>query len=106
HYFSALRGECLIQAKIAHHSGNDRVLLQPSNIQEIQGGNGQDLVAVNNIAIFVTQQDTIGIAVVRNANVRAAHLHDALDFVRLNTTAAVVDVNTVWFVVYHHNVRA
>src|SRR6267154_746208 len=66
----------------------------------------QHLFAVNNIAIFVTQQDAIGIAVMRNTNVRAAHLHDALDFLRMNTAAAVVDINTVWLVVRHGDVRA
>src|SRR6188472_1079712 len=42
----------------------------------------------------------------RNTNVRAAHLHDVLDFLRMNTAAAVVDINTVWLVVRHGDVRA
>ena len=81
-------------------------MLQAASVQEIPGRNGQDLVAVNNIAIFVTQQDAIGIAIMRNANVRAAHLHDSLDFLRMNTAAAVVDVNTVWLVMGYADVRA
>src|SRR5262245_14702830 len=42
----------------------------------------------------------------RDTNVRAAHLHNSLDLLGMNTAAAVVDIHTVWLVVRHHNVRA
>ena len=40
----------------------------------------------------------------RNPNVRAAHLHDALDFFGMNAAATIVDVHAVWLVVRHGNV--
>ena len=42
----------------------------------------------------------------RNANVRAAYLHDAPDLFRMNAAATVVDVHAIGLVVGHDDVRA
>ena len=55
HHFAAVRCECFIQAKIAHDGGHDRILLQPTRLQEINGRDGEDLIAIHNLAVLVTQ---------------------------------------------------
>ena len=42
----------------------------------------------------------------RDANICAAHLHDTLDFLRMNAAATVVDVHAIWFVMRDGNIRA
>ena len=106
HDFSATRGERFIEAKIAHDGGDDRVLLQPASFQKIQRCNGENLVAIHNLAVLVAKKNAIGIAVVRNADIRAAYLDDALDLLRMHAAATVVDVHAIRLVMRHGDVRA
>ena len=80
--FAAMRGERFIETEIAHDRGDERVLLQPAGAQKIDRGDGENLVAIDNLAVFVAKQNAIGVAIVSDADMRAALFDDALNFLR------------------------
>src|SRR5262249_28358202 len=106
HDYSASRDERFVEAKIAHDGGHDRVLLQPAGLQKIESRNRENLIAIHNLAVFVAKKNAIGIAIVTNADIRAADLNDPLDFFRINAAAAIVDVHAIRLVVRHGDVRS
>ena len=57
-------GEGLIQAEIAHDSRDERILLQSASLQKIERRNGENLIAIDNLAVFVAKKNTIGVAIV------------------------------------------
>ena len=89
----------LVQAEVAHHRRDQRLLLEPSRLQEIYGSDGQNFVAVHELPFFVAQQNPIGIAVMGDANLRAAFFDDSLNFSRESAAAFRVDVCAVRLVV-------
>src|SRR5439155_3972570 len=48
----------------------------------------------------------IGVAIVRNAHIRAAYLDNALDLLRMNAAATVIDVHAIRLVMRHGDVSA
>jgi len=100
-----MRGERFIETEIAHHSGNERVLLQPAGAQKIDGGDRKNFVSIDNLAVFVAEQDAIGVAIVRDADIRAVLLDEALDFLRMRAAALRVDVHAVRLVVRNDDLR-
>jgi hypothetical protein len=55
-------------------------LLQPAGFQKIQRRDREDLIAIDNLAVLVAKKNAISIAVVTNADVRAADFDNPLDF--------------------------
>src|SRR5437867_6807221 len=106
HHLAAVRSERLIEAKIAHDGGDYRILLQSPSLQKVQRRNGENLIAIHNLAILVAKKNTIGIAVVSNADIRATDFNDALDLLRMNAAAAVIDIHAIRLVMRHCDVRA
>src|SRR6266576_5332978 len=101
-----MRGERFIETEIAHHGGDERVLLQPAGMQKIDGGDSENLVSIDNLAVFVAKQDAIGVAIMRDADICAALLYEALDFPRMSAAALRVDVHAVRLVVRDDDFRA
>src|SRR5438105_2963466 len=70
-----------------------------TRFQQIDRRDRKNLVTINEFPVFVAEQDAIGIAIMRNADLRAALLYDALNLSRKSAAALGVDVYPVWFVV-------
>ena len=105
HQLPAMRCKRFVQAKIAHDGGYRGILLQPASFQQIEGGDRENLIAIHNLAVLVAKKNTIGIAVVRNTDIRAADLDDALDLLRMNAAATVVDVHAIRLIMRNSNLR-
>src|SRR5207247_8921294 len=67
-HFSAMCGKRFIETKIAHDRGHDRVLLKPA-AQKIDSCDGENLITIDNLSIFVAKQDAISVAIMRDADI-------------------------------------
>src|SRR3984893_796583 len=105
-HFAASGSDRLVESEIAHHRGDERVLLQLSRAQKIDSGNGENFIAIDNFAIFIAKKNAIGVAVVSNADVRATFFDDALDLFRMRAAAFRIDVGPVRLVMRHDHFRA
>src|SRR5271170_8004357 len=88
-------GEMALQRKIGHDRGDDARLRQPPVGQPTLGHHGHELIAVDDVTLFVDDQHTIGVAVQRNADV-GAHLPHLMDeSARLSGTDFAVDIEAI-----------
>ena len=81
-------------------------LPKPSALVQIDGVDGDDLVAVDQRAVAVDGQDTVGVAVEREPGVGAVVDDGALEVARVSRAAALVDVGAVGLGVEHDDARA
>ena len=58
------------ESGIAHHGRDERFFRQRLLCKHFERGDGHDVVAVNQFAVFVTEQNAVGVAIVRDAEVR------------------------------------
>ena len=86
-----------LQAKVAHHRGNQGVVLQLAEVLHGGGHDRHDLVAVDDGSLVVHGQATVGVAVVGDSEVRAVFNHGCLQVLKVGGTVAVVDVDAVGF---------
>ena len=61
----------VVEAEVAHHGGHDGVVAQLAALVQRERADGQDLVAVDDLAGRVDGQAAVGVAVVRDAEVGA-----------------------------------
>ena len=80
HDFAAARRNRFIQTEIAHDRCHDSVLLQPASFKKSRGRDREDFVAINNLAVLVAKKNAVSIAVVTNADIRAADLRRCAGF--------------------------
>ena len=74
--------------------------------QHVQRGDGHDVVAVNQTALFVAEQHAVGVAVVRDAQVRLVLDDLAAKMFRMHGAAILVDVHAVRVVAVDDDFRA
>ncbi len=96
---AAMRRERFVEPEVAHHRGDEGVLSQLSAAQQIDRGDGENFVAIHDLALLVAKQDAIGVAVVRDPDHGAAFPDESLNFLRVNAAALGVDVGSVGLVV-------
>ena len=85
----------LHEAEVAHHGGHDRVVLQLTGLPHRQREDGQDLVAVDDLAVRVDREAAVGVAVEGEADVGTVLEDCLLQHVEVGRAAAVVDVDPV-----------
>src|SRR5262249_11640321 len=96
---AAIGGQRFVETKVAHDRRDEGVVAELVRLQEIKRGNRQNLIAVNDLTVFVAKQNAIGITVVRNPNIGVGGCDEPLDFVRMHAAAAIVNIHSVWLVV-------
>ena len=69
--FAACGGETFVEAEIAHYRGDERFLGQLVALEEIEADDGQHFVAVEEGAGFIAADQAVGVAIVREADLRA-----------------------------------
>ena len=82
------------EPEVAHHSGHDGVLGQAPAALHIERAYGLDHVAVDLCAVGRHEHHSVGIAVVRHANVRTAFAHELGEWFEMGRTAVHVDVGS------------
>src|ERR1041385_3743954 len=65
-----------IKTGIAHNGGDERLVGKCVLREHVERGDGHDVVAINQSTILVAHDDTISIAIVRDADVRAGFLDE------------------------------
>src|SRR6202011_4068374 len=104
--FAAVGCERFVQAEITHHGRDQRVVAKLVRFQKIERGDGENFVAINDLAIFIAKQNAVGIAIVSDTDIGVNQAHDALNFIRMSAAAAVVNVDPVGLVVGAGDVSA
>jgi len=70
----------------------------------VDGRNSHDFVAIHEVAVLVTEQDAIGVAIVRDADLGLAFADEFLDLLGVGAAAVGIDVGAARVVVDHHEV--
>ena len=97
--FSTVGFEGFIEAKVAHDGRNQGAAFEAAALEVIHRRDGHDLVAIDQLAVFVAEQDAVGIAIVGDTDVRLALAGELLDLLGMGASAVGVDVCAVRMVV-------
>jgi len=84
-----------LQAEIGQDGGNDAAAAQPAALVPLGGNERHHLVAVDQIAAFIDEDQPVGIAVERDADVGPELADLVLQLVGRGRAAIVVDVEAV-----------
>ena len=87
------------EAEVAHDRGNHGVGRQTMVLLQGQGEDGEDLVAVDEVALMIDCQTPIGVTVEGQPQVGALLDHLGLQDLGVGRSAGGVDVDAVWAVV-------
>ena len=104
--FSPVGFEGFIEAEVAHDGGNQRAAFKAAALEVIDCCDGHNLVTIDQLTIFVTEQDAVRIAVVGDTDVRLALAGELLDLLWMGASAVGVDVCAVRMVVDDDQVGA
>ena len=84
-----------LKPQVGHDGGDDAVALQPARFAPGASDHAHELVAIDLPALLVHQDQPVGVAVQRDAEVGAIGEHFALEHRRSGGAAAAVDVDAV-----------
>ncbi len=84
-----------LNPRVRHHRRDHEVAVELPVLLHLHGARGEDLVAVDDVSVRVGEQRPVGIAVVRDAGVRAFNPDRFGDDFRMKGSARDVDVRTV-----------
>ena len=84
-----------LEAEIGHHRRDDAAAGEPPALVPGLGDQRHDLVAVDDRAVLVDDDDAVGVAVERDADVGAHFMHLLLQAGRMGRAAFLVDVEAV-----------
>ena len=84
-----------LEAQIRHHRGDDAGFRQPPVIPPALGDHRQQLVAIDQMAVLVGDDDAIGVAIERDADIGAHFEHLAAERLGRSRAAFAVDVEAV-----------
>ncbi len=98
HQPDPLRLERPLHAEVAHDRADHRVGAERPAPLHVERAHRQDLIAVDDLAALVDQDHPVGVAVDRDADVRAVLARDFGDVLRVGRAAALVDVGAVGLV--------
>ena len=93
------------EAEVAHDRRDDGVGGQAMVLLQSQGEDGDDVVAVDDVAIVVDGQAAVGIAVEGQAHIGPDLDNLGLQLLRVSGTAALVDIEAVRLVVDRDDLR-
>ena len=89
----------LVQAKIGHDRGNDGVSQQLATLLHVATVDVQDMVAGNDITLFIHTQATVSIAIEGKTDVQTVLHHELLQTLDVGRASVVVDICAVGLVV-------
>ena len=92
---NALLVKSLIQAKVGHDRGNNSIGQQLATLLHVAAVDVQNMVASDDIALFIHTQATISIAVIGKTDVQPLLYHELLQALDVGGTCIVVDIRTV-----------
>ena len=102
----ALLVKGLVQTKVGHDRGNDGIGQQFATLLHVAAVDVQDMVASDDITLFIHTQATISIAVIGKTDVQPLLYHELLQALDMSRTSIVVDVQTVGLCIDDVGVRS
>ena len=87
--------EGFVQAEVGHDGGDDGVAQELAPLLHVLAVDVQDVVAGDDVALFVHAQAAVGVAVVGKAHVQPVLYHVALQNLNVGRTRVLVDVVAV-----------
>src|SRR5882757_223558 len=106
HHADALAFEEAFEPEIGHHGGDDTGLGETAVFLPALRDHSQKLVAVDHMAALVDQDDAIGIAIERDADIGAHLAHLLAQRFRRGRAAFLVDVETIGIDAHRDDVGA
>ena len=91
----ALLIKSLIQTKVGHDRGNDGIGQQLATLLHVAAVDVQNMVASDDIALFIHTQATVSIAVIGKTDVQPLFYHELLQALDVGGTCIVVDIQSV-----------
>jgi hypothetical protein len=85
-------GEGFIEAEVGHDGGDEGVVVEAIPLEEVDSEDGEDFVAIEEVAIFIAEEDAVGIAVVGEADVGLVFFGGLDEGFGVCAAAVVVDV--------------
>ena len=95
----ALLIKSLIQTKVGHNGRDHSVGQQLATLLHVAAVDVQDVVASDDIALFIHTQATISITVVGETNIQTLLYHELLQALNVGGAGIIVNVQTVGLVV-------
>ncbi len=93
--FQMLACQIAFQTKVGHHRGDNTAACQQTILAHRCRHQRHDLVAIDNLALFIDNNQPVGIAIQRNANMRACGNHGLLQGRHMGGTNPIVDILAV-----------
>ena len=84
-----------LETEVGHHGRDHRALDEGVGAQQFAGRDREDLVAVHDRPLLVDEQAAVGVAVERDADVRAPFAHPRLQILGVERPAIAIDVLAV-----------
>src|SRR5690606_1418739 len=106
HDINAVLLHGVIQADVAHLSGDDGVLRELFVFGEVYRANGQNMVAVDDLAAVIGHDHAVTVAVQADADVGAVLGDGFAQALRVQSSGFVIDVEAVGLITQHHQVGA
>ena len=91
----------LVKTKVTHNSGHHGVAFQLPLGLHILAQHIENMVAGDNIAVFIHTEAAVGVAIVGKANIQAVIHNELLQHLNVGGTGVVVDVDAVGLIVDH-----
>ena len=95
-----------LESGVAHHGRHQSFFGQSFLREHVERGDGHDVVAVNQFSIFVAEQNAVGVAIVRDADVRLMFGDVVAHLRRVHRAAILVDVRAVGAMAVDDHFRA
>ena len=84
-----------MEADVSHDRRDDRVVGQLALLHHVHRAHDEDVVAVDDLALLVDAEAAVGVAIMRDAEVRAVLEDSLLQGLEMRRAAAVVDVRAI-----------
>ncbi len=84
-----------VEAEVAHHGDGDGVATEFTALLQGEGGEGDDAVAADNVAMSIGEDDAVGIAIEADAEVGLVLGDEGGGVLGMEGAAVVVDVDTI-----------
>src|SRR6185437_5758893 len=95
HEFKAQLFEMTFETKVRHHGSDDAGSLQSAIFLPALGNDGEQLVAIDDMAAFIHDQYAIGVTIERDANIGAHLTHFAGKSRKIRGAAVLIDIESV-----------
>ena len=93
--FTASLPHCYVQPHVAHDCRHQGLLFEEFALQHVAGADGHNMVAIDLVAEFVTDDDPVSVSIQSNTDIGAVLFYSFTDHGWIGRTAAGIDIGSV-----------